>query len=131
MQTKALGLLGIAQKGGNVQIGEEPVGGVAQSGKARLIVVAADAADHSQRRARSYASLHDTPLVQVEGTKDELGAVFGRTSVAMLAITDVFLAERFLSTLGDERYESELQALREKANIMKQRKRDKHRTKKK
>ena len=34
MHEKALGLLGISQKGGNIEIGEEPVGAVARAGKA-------------------------------------------------------------------------------------------------
>lgn len=129
MQNKALGLLGISYKGGNVQIGEEPVGNAAQTGKARLIILASDAADHSVRRARSFASLHETPLIQIEADKDRLGAVFGRTSVAMLTITDIFLAERFLTVLSDDRFADELQAVREKAETMKRRKREKQRSK--
>lgn len=129
MQNKALGLLGISHKGGNVEIGEEPVGSAAAAGKARLIILAADAADHTLRKARSFASRHDTPLIQVDGTKDELGAMFGRTTVAMLTITDIFLAERFLTLLQDDRYAPELQAVREKAQTMKMRKRDKRKKK--
>lgn len=129
MQNKALGLLGISLKGGNVEIGEEPVGSAATSGKARLIILAGDAADHTLRKARSFASRHETPLIQVDFTKDTLGGVFGRNSVAMLAVTDIFLAERFLTVLEDERYAQQLQAVREKARIMKERKRDKRKKK--
>ena len=130
MQNKALGLLGISYKGGNVEIGEEPVGSAAHAGKARLIILASDAADHSVRRARSFASLHETPLVQIDVNKDQLGAVFGRNTVAMLTITDILLAERFLTVLGDDRFASELQAVHEKAELMKRRKREKQRRKK-
>lgn len=49
MDEKTLGLLGIAQKGGNIAIGEEPVGASARAGKARLIILAADAAGHTVR----------------------------------------------------------------------------------
>ena len=101
----------------------EPVGTVARSGKARLILLAADAADHTVRRAGSFARLHQTPLVQIEADKDTLGGVFGRTSVAMAALTDVFLAQRFLESLGQpERYGQQLAAVSEKAAAMKQRK---------
>ena len=129
MQNKALGLLGISLKGGNVEIGEEPVGSAATSGKARLIILAGDGANHTLRKARSFAPRHGTPLIQVDFTKDELGGVFGRNSVAMLAITDIFLAERFLTLLEDERYSEQLQAVREKAKVMKERKRDKRKKK--
>lgn len=132
MDDRALGLLGIAQKGGNVEIGEDPVGQVSKAGTARLIILAADAADHTVRRAGSFASRHDTPIVTVDGTKDTLGAVFGRTSVAMVAIKDVALARRFLELLEDpERYGAELKAVREKAETMARRKQQKRRDRKK
>jgi ribosomal protein L30E len=132
MQDKALGLLGISYKGGNVELGEEPVGAVARAGKARLIVLAADAAGHTQRRAASFAALHDTPLITVDADKDALGAVFGRTAVAMLALTDVFLAERFLLALDQqERYGAEITAVHNKAVYMKQRKQEAQRAKRK
>ena len=101
MHDKALGLLGISQKGGNIEIGEEPVGAVARAGKARLIILASDAAGHTVRRAQSFAALHSSPVVVIDANKDALGAVFGRNSVAMAALTDVFLAQRFLETLEE------------------------------
>lgn len=132
MDDRALGLLGIAQKGGNVEIGEDPVGQASKAGTARLIILAADAADHTVRKAGSFAARHDTPIVTVDGTKDTLGAVFGRTSVAMIAIKDIALARRFLELLGDpERYGAELKAVREKAETMARRKQQKRRDRKK
>lgn len=125
MNEKALGLLGLAQKGGNVAIGEDPVGTQAKAGTARLIILAADAAAHTVRRADSFAARHQTPLVTVDGDKDTLGSIFGRTSVAMIAITDVALAQRFLELLGQpERYGPQLAAVREKAAAMAQRKKE-------
>ena len=128
MNERALGLLGIAQKGGNIEIGEDPVGNAARAGKARLIILASDAAGHTVRRAGSFASLHETPLVTVEGSKDVLGRIFGRNSVAMIAVTDILLAKRFLETLGDpETYGEALTAVTEKAAVMAQRKKAKPR----
>ena len=42
---KVLGLLGLAHKGGHLAIGEEPVVALAQPGRARVILLAADAAE--------------------------------------------------------------------------------------
>ena len=113
MHEKALGLLGISQKGGNIELGEEPVGAVARAGKARLIILASDAAGHTVRRAQSFAALHSSP-------------------VAMAALTDVFLAQRFLETLGEpERYQEQLTAVKEKAAAMKQRQSEKRRAQRK
>lgn len=132
MNEKALGLLGISQKGGNIEIGEEPVGAVARAGKARLIILASDAAGHTIRRAQSFAALHTSPLIQIDADKDTLGAVFGRNSVAMAALTDVLLAQRFLETLAEpERYGAQLEAVREKAASMKQRQAERRRAQKK
>lgn len=123
MNEKALGLLGISQKGGNVAIGEEPVGNAARTGKARLIILAADAADHTVRRAKSFAALHESPLIAVEADKKALGALFGRTSVAMLTLTDIFLAQRFLELLEPkEQYQPQLEAVQKKAAVIRQRK---------
>lgn len=126
MNDKALGLLGIANKGGNIAIGEEPVGEAARAGKARLIILASNAADHTRRKATSFASLHGTPMIGAPWDKEVLGGAFGRNSVAMLTITDIFLAEHFLSALGDpERYAAQIQAVHEKAVSMKKRKQEK------
>lgn len=128
MLEKALGLLAIAQKGGNIEIGEEPVGAVARGGTARLIILAADAAGHTQRRANSFGAAHQTPIVSIDASKDQLGGMFGRTSVAMAALTDVWLAKSFLEALQQpERYESQLAAVSEKAAAMAQRRKEQQR----
>ena len=53
---KALNYLALARKGGIAELGEEPVGAVARTGKAYAILVAGDASDHTWRRAKSYAA---------------------------------------------------------------------------
>ena len=128
MNDRALGLLGIARKGGHVQLGEDPVSAVAQEGHARLMILAADAADHTVRRANALAALHGTPIVTIENDKASLGAVFGRSSVAMLAVTDINLAVHILGGMdAPERYQAQAQAVCEKAAVMKQRKLSKKR----
>lgn len=131
MNDKALGLLGIAKKGNHVELGEDPVGQAAQLGRARLIILASDAAGHTVRRAQSFAALHDTPLAVIDADKDAFGAIFGRKSLAMAALTDIFLAQHFLDSLGEpERYAEQLLAVREKAERMRQRKKEKPQRKK-
>lgn len=48
-QQKALRLLGLARRARLLEIGEEPVGIVCRSGKAKLLLVAKDAGDHTFR----------------------------------------------------------------------------------
>lgn len=97
---KTLGMLGLAQKAGRVQIGEEPVGTAAAAGKARLILLASDAAGNSRNRAAKFAALHGTPLLDLPYDKQSLGGIFGRASCAMVAITDFRMALSLVQALG-------------------------------
>ena len=89
---KQLNYLALARKAGLAELGEEPVGAAARAGKAYLILVAADAGDHTWRRAKSYVAGTDQQCVKVPFTRDELGMAIGRTSLAVAALTDPSLA---------------------------------------
>ena len=89
---KALNYLALARKGGLAELGEEPVGAAARSGKACVILVAGDASDHTWRRAKSFAAGTDQQCVRLGVSKEEMGFVVGRTSLAIAAITDPRLA---------------------------------------
>lgn len=109
---KSLGLLSIAKKGGNIVLGEEQVGAVARAGRARLILLAADAGAHTYRRAKSFIAGTPQPMLQLSYDKDTLGDALGTTSCAIAAITDVRLAQAFVKTLGaPEKYAELLQDL--------------------
>ena len=96
---KALNYLALARKGGRAELGEEPVGGAARSGKAYLIIVAADAGDHTWRRAKSFVAGTDQQCVKLPYSKDELGMAIGRSSLAIAAITDAALALALVKSL--------------------------------
>ena len=51
MTDSALSLLGLALRGNNLAIGEEPVAEACKAGRARLVLTAADAAQNSADRA--------------------------------------------------------------------------------
>ena len=111
---KALQYLSIARKGGMAELGEEPVGAIARAGKAYLILVAADASDHTWRRAKSFAAGTDQQCVRLKSTKEEMGFAIGRTSLAIAAVTDVRLA------LGEpEKHREALEVLSAKAEKVK------------
>ena len=101
-QQKALRLLGLARRARLLQIGEEPVGIACRSGKAKLLLVAKDAGDHTFRRARSFVSGSKCPYVCVPYTKDELGDGLGCNACALCAFTEPAFAKSFLEALGDE-----------------------------
>ena len=102
-----LSMLGLAKKAGRLEIGEEPVGAAARARDARLILLASDAADNTLRRARHFADAGACLLTQIPATKDELGSAVGRTSCAMLAITDIGFADavaKKLAALDEAKY---------------------------
>ena len=119
---KALNYLSLARKAGRIELGEEPVGAAARAGKARLIVVAGDASDHTWRRAKSFAAGTDQQCVRVAFGKDEMGLVVGRSSLAIAAFTDPAMAVAFVKALdGQERYRDALAALEQKSEKLRRR----------
>ena len=96
---KALNYMALARKAGRIELGEEPVGAAARAQHARLVVVAADASDHTWRRALSFVAGTTQQCVRTPFSKDELGLAIGRTSLAIAAFTDPALALAFLKAL--------------------------------
>ena len=118
-------MLGLAKKAGRVEIGEEPVGAAARARDARLILLASDAADNTLRRARHFAEAGACLLTQIPATKDELGSAVGRTSCAMLAVTDIGFADavgKKLAALDEAKYGALSEKLSVKAARAKERK---------
>ena len=117
---KALNYLALARKAGRIELGEEPVGGAARALKASLVVVASDASDHTWRRAKSFVAGTNQQCVRAPFTKDEMGFVVGRTSLAIAAFTDPAMALAFVNALNGDH--SEIQAvLQERADRLRQR----------
>ena len=120
-----LSMIGLAKKAGRVEIGEEPVGSAARAKHARLILLAQDAGGSSVRRAYSFAESGSCLCLTIPAKKDQLGGCVGRTSVAMLAITDIGFAEAIgkkLAKVDPKHYEAAAQALEVKAKRAAQRK---------
>ena len=119
---KVLNYLSLARKGGMAELGEEPVGVAARELKAHLILVAADASDHTWRRAKSFAAGTDQQCIRLEVTKEEMGFVIGRTSLAIAAITDVQLALALVNAIGQpEKHKAAIEVLTAKAEKAKKR----------
>ena len=119
---KALNYLSLARKAGRIELGDEPVGAASRAKKARLILVASDAGDHSWRRAKSFVAGSEQLCMKVPFTKDQLGEAIGRTSLAMAAFTDPALALAFVKALGDpEKYKEALESLDRRTKRIRQR----------
>ena len=94
-----LSLLGLSLRGGRLAVGEEPVEAVARARDARVLLLAADAAEGTRRRCEHFAQAGDCLWLQLPFTKAELGRALGRTAVAIAAVTDVGLAAALLHRL--------------------------------
>ena len=113
-----ISFLGLINKAGKLAIGEEPVGTACRARRARLIIMASDAAANSQRRAAHFAEAGQCPCVTIPLSKGEVGGALGRSSCAMAAISDVGFAAALMKKLAPsdpEAYDSILQTLDQKA----------------
>ena len=120
---RALNYLALGKKGRLIELGEEPVGAVARAVKARLVVVASDASDHTWRRAKSFVAGTEQQCIRVPFTKEELGFVVGRQSLAIAAFTDAALALAFVKALPNaEKFAEVAEKLDIKAQKLRQRK---------
>jgi len=122
---KALNYLSLARKGGMAELGEEPVGAITRSGKGYLVLVASDASDHTWRRAKSFVAGTEQQCVRVPFTKEEIGFVIGRTSLAIAAVTDAPLALALVKALPDpEKHKAAIEVLEAKAKKLRQRQKE-------
>ena len=102
MTANALGLLGLARKAGKLELGEDPVGAACRGRKARLVLLARDAAGNTADKARRLAQGSNARCVRTPFLKEELGAALGRTSCAVLALTDEGFAKAMIEKLEIE-----------------------------
>ena len=96
-----LSLLGLALRGGNLAVGEEPVEAVARARDARVLLAAADAAPNTCRRVEHFAQAGQCLWLRLPFTKAELGKAVGRSSAAIVAVTDIGLANAVVRRLAD------------------------------
>ena len=92
MDNGLIGLLGLARKAGKAEVGEESVSIAAKAHKARLILLASDAGEHTRRHGERLGEQGNCPALPLPLTKAELGGALGRGSCAILAFTDVGMA---------------------------------------
>lgn len=120
-----LSLLGLALRGGRLAVGDEPTALAAEGGKARLILLAADAGEKTSRRGAHLAEEGHCLLLILPCSKAELGGALGRGSAAIIALTDLGLAAavvKKLAALDPECYEDAARRMDLKLRRAKERK---------
>ena len=99
MTDSALSLLGLALRGNNLAVGEEPVREACRTRRARLVMSAHDAAVNSAERSRRWAEESGVPWLRLPWDRETLGAALGRKLCAVAALTDRGLAAAFAEKL--------------------------------
>ena len=88
MTDNGLSLLGLALRGGNLAVGEEPVREACKTHRAWLVMSAGDAAQNSVDRAGRWAEEGGVTWVRLPWDKETLGNALGRKLCAVAALTD-------------------------------------------
>lgn len=96
-----LNLTGLAKRAGRLALGEDMVEEAMLDHKARLILLACDAADNTVRRIRNRAG-ERTPVLRIEADRAALGGALGRESCAVCAILDMGFASKIADTAAAE-----------------------------
>ena len=99
---KALRYMGLARKAGLLALGEDRCAEAVSQGRAKLVLLAADASPGAVKRAGAALRGHRAPLETLPWEKAELGAALGRPSCAVVCFTDLSLASRFASAMAEE-----------------------------
>jgi len=86
-EQRVIALLGFAQKAGRLASGEVAVEQAVRNGKAKLILVAADASDNARKNYLDMAKYYNIAC-QETLSKDQFGTAIGKPPRAAVAITD-------------------------------------------
>lgn len=103
MNPKLAGLLGIARRAGHISIGFDAVAAMLKSGRARLVLMANDSSQKTQKELRYIEQEHSCPIHTLPATKSELAAALGlEKPVAAVAIDDRGFAAAMLKHVGTD-----------------------------
>ena len=87
---------------GKIEIGETDTGAAVRAGRARLLLLAADASENARKRAEGYLYGRRALLVPLPYAKAELVAHLGKSGCSMAACTDFGLSAAFLEALAEK-----------------------------
>lgn len=127
MDDTLLGLLGLCLRAGKLEVGEDLAREAAKSRKARLVLLAADAADAVTRKAQGWQT-DNCPVLTIPRSREELGGAVGRGSCAVCAVTEVGFASALVQKLAQaqpETYGETAAALSRRAEKAVRRRREK------
>ncbi len=101
MREKTLKFLGLMRRANALQVGENNTGEAVRSGKAKLLLLAADASDNARKRAESFVGGRSCLLLCLPFSKEELSAALGLGGCSMAAVTDLGFANALIKRLRE------------------------------
>lgn len=93
------GLLGLCKKAGKSASGEFQCEEAIRSGRACLVLLAADASDNTRKRFRDRCHFYQVPFVEVRWMKWELGQAIGQGERSCIAVCEEGLANLIQTAL--------------------------------
>lgn len=98
---KISNLLGLAQRSGNLTSGEFSIAKPVKSGKIKLLIVANDVSDETNKQYYNMAQYYNIMLIKLF-TKDELGNMIGKGYRAAVAVNDHGFAKAIINLYKSE-----------------------------
>lgn len=80
--------LGLCRRAGKAACGTEAVRTAARQGKAKLVLLAGDASDNTDKRINNLCAYYQVPLARLSQSCIRLGEMVGMGGTAALAICD-------------------------------------------
>ncbi len=98
MTRKALSLLSLCQRSGNLVTGESVVEIAIQKNKAFLVVIPEDASDNTKKKFKNKCRYYNIPVIIVS-TKEELSSAIGKYNRSSFAVINESFAENLKKEL--------------------------------
>jgi ribosomal protein L7Ae-like RNA K-turn-binding protein len=97
-EQRLMSLLGLAQKAGKIASGEMAMENAVKTGKARLLLIAADASANTRKGHRDLATYYQVTYHEVL-SKEQLGNAIGKPPRAALAVIDAGFSKTISETV--------------------------------
>lgn|SRR5690625_1663176 len=94
-------LLGFAQRAGKLASGETAVTVALRRRHGYLVILAEDAAHHTQHKVKRLANQYDVPVEHI-GSKSWLGQVIGTSKRSSIVVTDAQFAKSIRHALREQ-----------------------------
>ena len=95
MNSKFWGMLSLAMRAGKLAPGEGKAEDAVRGSKARLILLAEDASDNTEKKFSDMGAFHKAPVLKI-ADRFQMGGAIGREFAVVIAVTDDNFADQLL-----------------------------------